>query len=105
MYSYHESPGIMLLGLAEGIVSCIMYRYHESPGSVLLGLAGGIVSCVCDSPIDGVEGDASIRVESEVTNVLIYDIYVFNKPLLLDSRFTTRSTPNEPWLTIREMYK
>ena len=99
MYRYHESPRSMLLGLAEGIVSCIMYRYHESPGSVLLGLAGGIVCHICDWPIDGVDRDASIHVESEATNVLIYDIYVLNKPLLLDSCFAIRSTPNEPWLT------
>ena len=54
---------------------------------------------VCYWPIDGVDRDASIRVESEATNVLIYVIYVLSKPLLLDSCFTIRSTPNEPWLT------
>ena len=103
MYRYHESPGGMLLGLVEGIVNCVMYMYHEPPGNVLLGLVGGIVNYVCDWPIDGVYRGVSICIENEATYVLMYDFYVLNKPLLLDSAFTnTRSTvPNGPGLTIK----
>ena len=76
-----------------------MYKYPESPVRVLLGLVEGIVSCVYVWPIDGVDGDASKRVESEAMSVLIYDICEINKPFSLDSCFTVRSTLNDPRLT------
>ena len=91
MYRYHESPGGMVLELVEGIVSDVMCKYHESPGNKLLRLVGSVISCVCSRPIKGACNDASKHVKNEAVYALMYDYFILNKPLLLDSSLITRS--------------
>ena len=78
-----------------------MCVYLESPGNKLLGLVGSIISCIYVWPIDGVYKDALKHVENKAMYALMYDFYVLNKPLSLDSSLTARSTvSNNPGLTI-----